>query len=167
MINTKLLEEDKFRDTRVSQSSRKLLNLPDADVILYRNFFDEEESKKIFSELLHEVKWRQEKIKLFGKEMNVPRLTAWYGDKQKYYTYSGILHYPQPWFNTLLRIKAKIDGVEKVKFNSVLLNLYRHGQDGMSWHSDDEPELGKNPLIGSVSFGGTRKFKLKHRIRNI
>ena len=48
-------------------------------------------------------------------------------------------------------------------FNSVLINLYRNGQDSMGWHSDNETVLGKEPVIASLSLGGTRRFQLKHR----
>ena len=102
-------------------------------------------------------------MKLYGKEINLPRKTAWYGDMDKSYTFSGIHLNPEPWTPTLLQVKERIEDVAKVQFNSVLLNLYRHGNDGISWHTDEEPELGENPIIGSVSLGGTRRFMFRHR----
>lgn len=131
------------------------------EVILYPNLFDQKEADWIYSKLAAEIDWQQEFLKLYGKTVPLPRLTAWYGEKQ--YAYSGIAMQAQPWNEILLLIKSRIEPLAKLQFNSVLLNLYRNGSDSVSWHSDDEPELGKNPMIGSVSFGGVRKFAFKHR----
>ena len=138
--------------------------MPDGEVAIYRNFFNRIESDQIFQALLSKIKWRQDKMKLYGKEFELPRLTAWYGDDGKSYTFSGIPMNPDAWTPTLLSIKSRIEEVTQAKFNSVLLNLYRSGKDGVSWHSDDEPELGKNPIIASVSFGETRRFQLRHKL---
>ena len=139
------------------------LVMPDAEVILYRTFFSEPQSDTFLRELLETTNWRQEKIKFFGKPVDLPRLTAWYGDEGKSYRYSGIQVNPDPWTPTLLAIKQEIEAVSGVVFNSVLLNLYRGERDSVAWHSDDEPELGTNPVIGSVSFGETRTFQLRHK----
>ncbi|WP_204102867.1 MULTISPECIES: alpha-ketoglutarate-dependent dioxygenase AlkB [Spirulina sp. CCY15215] len=136
----------------------------DGQVILYPNFFSIEESDRFFSDLYDCIKWKQDTIKIFGKKMFLPRLTAWYGDEGQSYTYSGIEQHPDPWIPQLKSIKSKVEDISEVNFNSVLLNLYRTGKDSVSWHSDDEPELGTNPIIASVSFGATRRFSLKHKI---
>jgi alkylated DNA repair dioxygenase AlkB len=133
------------------------------ELIIDQSFFNQSESDRFFSELLNNINWQQDKIKIFGKEVDLPRLTAWYGDEGKSYTYSGITMNPEPWTPTLLTIKKRIEKIVKVNFNSVLINLYRNGQDYVSWHSDDEKELGKNPTIASVSFGATRRFLLRHK----
>lgn len=135
----------------------------DGRVILFQQFFRPVESDDLFSRLQTEINWQQETIQIFGRSTPLPRQTAWYGDAGKSYTYSGIEQHPQPWIPTLTYIQNKIEIVANVKFNSVLLNLYRDGNDSVAWHSDDEPELGQNPVIGSVSFGGTRRFCLKHK----
>ena len=132
--------------------------------LYYIHFFSSTESEKLFLDLNCNVKWKQDIIHLFGKTMPLPRLTAWYGDEGKSYTYSGIEQHPEPWNPTLTSIKLKVEEISEVTFNSVLINLYRNGKDSVSWHSDDEPELGKNPIIASVSFGETRRFSLKHKI---
>jgi alkylated DNA repair dioxygenase AlkB len=137
--------------------------LPNGELILYKNLFSEMESNQFFNELRNTLNWRQDKIKMFGKESNLPRLTAWYGDNDKSYKYSGISMSPQLWTSVLLFIKSRIEGTSKAEFNSVLVNLYRDGKDYVSWHSDDEQELGKNPTIASVSFGETRRFQLKYK----
>jgi alkylated DNA repair dioxygenase AlkB len=146
------------------KASAETLSMPDAEVVFYRNFFSTTEGDMLFEQLLRETKWRQDKIKYYGKEMNLPRLTAWHGEKGTAYTYSNIQMNPDPWTQTLLYIKEKVEGVAKANFNSVLLNLYRDGKDSVSWHRDNEPELGKNPVIASLSFGATRPFQLKHKL---
>ena len=138
-------------------------SIPDGEVIIYRNFFEESESDRLFEELKNSLNWQQDKIKIFGKEVNLPRLTAWYGDEGKSYNYSGITMNPNSWTPELLAIKEKIEKVIAIDFNSVLGNLYRDGKDYVSWHSDDEKELGNNPIITSVSFGATRQFQLRHK----
>jgi alkylated DNA repair dioxygenase AlkB len=110
---------------------------------------------------VNEIKWKQEPIKIFGKEIMQPRLTAFYGDAEKVYSYSGIIMKPHAWTNELLEIKTKIETVAQVKFTSALLNFYRNEKDSMGWHRDNEKDLGNNPVIGSVSFGATRIFQLR------
>ncbi|MFN5954581.1 MAG: alpha-ketoglutarate-dependent dioxygenase AlkB family protein [Dolichospermum sp.] len=146
-----------------NQVNKETIISTDGEVILYQNFFSTKESIQLFEDLSSNVKWKQEIIQIFGKKMPIPRLTAWYGDEGKSYTYSGIEQHPEPWNTTLKFIKSKVEEIAKVSFNSVLINLYRHGKDSVSWHSDDEPELGKNPIIASVSFGATRRFSLRHK----
>lgn len=141
----------------------EVLSMPNAKVTFYRNFFDLRKSDEIFQILLNEINWRQDKIKLYGKEIDLPRKTAWYGDRGKSYSFSNIAFNPEPWTPTLLEVKERIEEVSELQFNSVLLNLYRHGNDSISWHTDAEPQLGKNPVIGSVSFGGARRFMFRHR----
>lgn len=141
------------------------IEFPDADILFYPDFFRPEESDVLFENLLNHIAWKQEQIKLFGKVFEQPRLTAWYGDGGKSYTYSGIKLLPNRWTPELLQIKERIEKALHDNFNSVLLNLYRDGQDGMSWHRDDEPDLGINPVIASVSFGAARRFQLKHKYR--
>ncbi|QSV65676.1 MAG: alpha-ketoglutarate-dependent dioxygenase AlkB [Aphanizomenon flos-aquae DEX188] len=146
-----------------NQVNKKTIISTDGEVILYPNFFSTKESNQLFSDLYSSVNWKQEIIQFFGKQMPIPRLTAWYGDQGKSYTYSGIEQHPEHWNPTLKLIKSKIEQIAQVSFNSVLLNLYRDGKDSVSWHSDDEPELGENPIIASVSFGATRRFYLRHK----
>lgn len=147
------------------QVVEQALSMPDLEVTLYSNLFDLEEAERLFQDLSQTICWSQETITLFGKPHLVPRLVAWYGDRGKVYTYSGVTHQPHPWTETLLTIKDRVEAISQTAFNSVLLNLYRNGQDSMGWHSDDEPELGPAPVIASVSLGGTRRFQLRHRYR--
>lgn len=139
------------------------ISIPDGKLRLYSYLFSPEERKTFFNQLKENVDWQQEEIKLYGRTIPLPRLTAWFGDEGKTYMYSGITVEPEPWTPTLLEIKTRIEEVSERKFNSVLLNYYRNERDSVSWHSDDEPELGKDPIIGSVSFGDVRTFQLKHK----
>lgn len=148
-----------------SLASVQLFSEPDAGVSLFHQFFSFPESEALFTELRHATPWAQRQIKIYGKLQAEPRLTAWYGDEAKRYSYSGLTLHPLPWTETLLQIKARVDAAAKTKFNSVLLNLYRDGRDSNGWHQDNEPELGQNPIIASVSFGATRRFQMRHKFR--
>jgi len=101
--------------------------------------------------LLAETPWQQDEIRIMGKQIPLPRLTAWYGDAP--YTYSGITMQPHPWTDTLKALKTTVETLAGVTFNAALLNYYRNGRDSVAWHCDDEPELGINPTIASVSLG--------------
>lgn len=140
---------------------RNLLPI-DGEMYFYPNYFCTNESAMYFKYLLTDIAWQQEQIKLFGKWLMQPRLSAWHGDKGKLYTYSGITLEPERWTNELLQIKYKIEKLNSIEFNSALLNLYRNGEDSMGWHRDNEKELGQQPIIGSVNFGASRKFCLQH-----
>lgn len=144
-------------------SHHSFLQLPDAEIILYPSLLDEQDSDRLLTKLTQTIDWRQDWITVYGRSLPQPRLTAWVGDPGKAYTYSGITMQPSGWTDTLLDLKARVDAIAGVSFNSVLLNLYRDGNDSMGWHSDDEPELGQNPVIGSLSLGGTRQFMLRHK----
>jgi alkylated DNA repair dioxygenase AlkB len=113
--------------------------------------------------LLPAIDWRQDEARIMGRTVALPRLTAWYGDAG--YRYSGIDNPPRPWLPLLLELKGIAERLAEARFNSVLLNLYRDGRDGMGWHSDDERPLGAEPVIASLSFGATRRFRLKHKTR--
>lgn len=153
------IQADLFGQT--IETPNPIIKLKDAELLYHPSFFDKTESDRIFKTLLETIEWKQDKIMMYGKELPLPRLSAWYGDNNKPYTYSGITLNPLPWTDELLQIKEKIEVEAKVKFSSVLLNRYRDGQDYVGWHTDAEKELGKNPIIGSVNFGATRKFQLR------
>lgn len=143
--------------------SAETLAMPDADVIFYREFFTPAAGEDYLKHLTTTIQWEQRQIQVPGKLVPLPRLVAWYGDAGKSYSYSGITMQPHPWTAELLAIKQRVEAEAGVVFNSVLLNLYRSEQDSVSWHSDDEPELGENPVIASVSFGAARAFQFRHK----
>ena len=126
------------------------------------DFFNKVESDNLFQLLREKIFWKQESINIYGKRIEFPRLTAWYGNDDKPYSFSGITLEPIPWIDEILEIKKRIEPRANLTFNSVLLNLYRDGKDSISWHTDAEPELGKNPVIASVNFGASRTFQLRH-----
>lgn len=138
--------------------------IKDGELLLYPHLFSPQASDDFLAKLQETVDWKQEEIRLYGRLIPLPRLTAWFGDEGKTYMYSGITVQPEPWTSTLLEVKSRVEEVSNVTFNSVLLNYYRNERDSVSWHSDDEPELGKNPLIGSVSLGDVRTFQLRHKV---
>ncbi|KIP65916.1 MULTISPECIES: alpha-ketoglutarate-dependent dioxygenase AlkB family protein [Vibrio] len=124
------------------------------------NFLSNLEADRYFSNLRSTLPWQQERITMFGRSVLQPRLQAWHGDVA--YTYSGLTMSPHPWTPDLNELKARCEAIANVQFNSVLANLYRHGQDSMGWHQDNEPELGRNPVIASVNLGETRRFLLRN-----
>ena len=152
-----LFTEELFTESKVAY------DLPDAEIEYFPEFFSRKNSLFFLPQLLDTIKWKQNTIKMYGKENPVPRLEAWYGDAGKSYAYSGIRMEPTPWTDELKEIKRSIEAKAAISFNSVLINYYRDGQDRVAWHSDDEKELGQNPVIGSVSFGAERIFKLRHK----
>ncbi|GAB2596481.1 alpha-ketoglutarate-dependent dioxygenase AlkB family protein [Spirosoma areae] len=143
--------------------TKPIIQLPDAELMYYPAFFSSTEADRLFAALLDTILWKQDEIRLYGKQVPLPRLSAWYGDTDKPYTYSGITLQARPWTDDLLAIKARIEATSGARFSSVLLNRYRHGQDYVGWHADDEKELGRNPVIGSVNFGATRRFQLRRK----
>jgi len=116
------------------------------------------DDKELVSINFTNMKWKHDSINMYGKDIPLPRLTTWYGDKGKAYTYSGIKSEPNEWNKGLAYIKKEVESVSDSYFNSVLVNWYRDGEDHLNWHADDEKELGVNPVIASVNFGETRDF---------
>ena len=141
------------------------LALPDADLHYTAQFLRCESADLLFRALLEAVRWTQPRIRIAGKTINSPRLAAWYGDPGTVYSYSGLVNKPLPWLVELSDLRCRVEKETDCRFNSVLLNLYRDGQDSMGWHSDNEKELGNCPVIASVSLGEVRRFVLRHKKR--
>jgi alkylated DNA repair dioxygenase AlkB len=139
--------------------------LPDAQLRYWPEAFAAGEADALFARLRGSLGWRSEEIVIFGERRRVPRLVAWYGAPGAVYVYSGVRHEPLPFTPELEQVRERIEALTGARFNSVLANLYRDGRDGLGWHADNEPELGRNPVIGSVSFGAPRRFTLRHRRR--
>lgn len=137
----------------------------DGELFLIRRFYQQPESDWLFTKLQGTLAWQEEDILIYGKQCKVPRLMCWYGDPDACYRYSGVDHQPLPWTEELLIIREKIQNDCQFSFNSVLANLYRSGRDSMGYHADDEEELGRNPVIASLSLGDERLFKLRHKKR--
>jgi alkylated DNA repair dioxygenase AlkB len=143
----------------------KNFQLENGALVYYPGFYPKQVADELYTTLIDETIWKQESIKIYGRSVLYPRLTAWYGDNLTAYQFSGTKFFPHPWTETLLKIKNDISRVEHAHLNSVLLNLYRNGNDSVSWHTDAELELGKDPVIVSVNFGADRRFMLR-RIDN-
>ena len=139
------------------------LDLIDCDITYYPNFIENLQANVSFNHFRSTIPWQQDDIKVFGKVYQQPRLTAMYGSVNKSYSYSNIVMRPRPFTQELMAIKKKLESVVAVDFNACLLNRYRDGKDSNGWHSDDEKELGQNPIIASISLGQERPFKLRHK----
>lgn len=135
----------------------------DAEIYYYATPKLKPDPLQMLDALVRGTQWRSERIVVWGKRHPQPRLTAWYGDEGKVYTYSGIRMTPLPWTELLLGLKGPVERLAAAEFNSVLLNYYRDQNDSMGFHSDNEPELGPRPTIASLSFGEVRTFVMKHR----
>jgi alkylated DNA repair dioxygenase AlkB len=152
-------------DLFAGEPSLELLSIEDADISFAQHIELPAPADSLLRELIERTSWQSESITVWGKKHLQPRLTAWYGDAGKSYSYSGIDLDPLPWTKTLLQIREMVQKLAHERFNSVLLNYYRDHRDGMGFHSDDEPDLGPTPVIASLSLGATRTFILKHKFR--
>lgn len=149
----------------LSAESAESIPLEDGEITFYRSWLKPRQAEDYFKRLQSEIRWEQSVIQVYGKPCPIPRLNAWYGDPGMGYSYSGLTLEPLPWTPSLAKIRQLLEQQLGQSFNSVLANYYRDGRDSVSWHSDNEPELGTNPVIASVSLGGERRFVLKHRRR--
>lgn len=128
------------------------------------HFLSEQEASHYFSVLKEKITWEQKEYINYksGEKLGQPRLTAWFAnDNTMAYSYSGVTQLVQEWTPELLELRQKLEKVTGENYNSVLLNLYRNGQDSVGEHADDEKELGLNAVIASVSLGATRDFVLR------
>lgn len=130
---------------------------------LHADFLGYGEAARLQAEIVRSISWEQHEIVIFGKKHPSPRLTAFVADKGVSYAYSGIHMSGDGWPAVLASLRDRVSEAVGTTFNSVLLNLYRDGADSMGYHSDDEPELGPEPVIASVSMGGVRRFRMKPR----
>jgi alkylated DNA repair dioxygenase AlkB len=143
------------------------LDWPDADISYWPLWL--EHPDQWFEELVREIPWQQPTIRLYGREYLQPRLVAWVGDPEASYTYSRRQYSPLPWSEKLFQLRERLNAFCCLPrpFNSVLANLYRDGQDSMGSHADDEPELGTEPVIASLTLGATRKLVFRHKTRGL
>lgn len=140
--------------------------LPGADVLYQPGWMPVAEAGALRQRLSHEVPWTQHRVRMFGRELPSPRLSAWIGDADAVYTYSRVRHQPAPWTPALAQLRERLQAELGAPFNSVLANRYRDGRDSMGWHADDERELGPEPLIASISLGAVRRMRFRARDRS-
>lgn len=136
--------------------------VPDAQLFYWPEFLNGAESASLLN-YLPSLAWQQPEISMFGRKLLIPRKQLWMGDPHCSYRYSGVTFEPEPWTEPLRQLTASINQSLQQSFNCVLLNWYRDGSQAMGWHSDDEPELGADPQIASLSLGQTRRFDLQHK----
>ena len=135
--------------------------LLDGSMEYFPQWLSSQESDSLLSRLQSDIAWQQPSLTIYGKRHPIPRLQAWMGNRAHTYRYSGTDFTSETWPGYLALLAATLSDTAGVQFNSVLLNLYRNGQDSMGWHSDDEPELGEAPVIASLSLGAERDFTLR------
>ncbi len=136
----------------------------DGEACYRAQIFDEITAQNHFENLLREVNFVSDRVKIFGKIITTARQVAWFGDQEFNYRYSGFDHHAVYWSETLKLIKQRVEDITQEKFNSCLVNLYHDGSEAMGWHSDDEKTIVTNSTIASVSFGATRRFLFKHKV---
>lgn len=142
---------------------KTILNLPDAELIYIPNFLSLHKANHYFKSFKQNIHWQQDNITIFGKTYQQPRLTALYAENKTPYSYSNITMHPNPLTPELTDLRLAVEAEAQHKFTTVLLNLYRDGNDSNGWHADNEKELGEHPTIASLSLGTTRTFHFKHR----
>lgn len=140
------------------------IDLPGADLAWLPQWLAYDEADALLASLRNAIPWEVHRIQLFGRQLPAPRLSCWIGDPGTGYTYSRTRFEPRPWPEALTALRPRIEAACETRFNSVLANLYRDGQDSMGWHSDDEPELGAQPVIASLSLGAERSFRLRRKL---
>jgi len=151
-----------FNDTEIFASGtggKRIFDVPDADLLLIDNFFTKEESDTYYNTLLHQTAWHEYEMPMYDKVVTAPRMVSWYGETNRKSRKSNL-----DWPVELLTIKERVENETQMKFNAILLNLYRNGNDSVSWHSDKTTSSNKNMNIASVTFGETRMFRLRHKI---
>jgi alkylated DNA repair dioxygenase AlkB len=145
-----------------NQEAFFILPMENAHVEYYPNWLSHKHAKSLMEYFIAQLQWQQPSITLYGQQRLIPRLQAWYGDADSQYEYSKLLMQPLPWDARLGKLKQACEQKCKAPFNSVLANYYRHGRDSMGMHADNEPELGSQPVIASISLGQTRRFTFKN-----
>lgn len=153
-----------FNDTDIFTSGKPkktIFDVPDAELMLFEGFFAKEESDRYYNMLLAATDWKEADLTIYDKTHIIPRMVSWYEDKSN----PGANQNGPDWTPELLAIKERVEAGTNFSFNSVLLNLYRNGKDGVGWHSDRTENFGQNQVIASVSFGETRPFRLRHKTR--
>lgn len=143
------------------------LDLEHGEVMLFRGWLTPSQAREKMVSLMEDMTWSSETLRMFGRQITVPRQVAWYGDPGAGYRYSGVDHDPLPWLPELEDLRNRVQHHTRCQFNGMLGNLYRDGTDHMGWHSDDEPTLGPSPTLASISLGATRRMRFRHRRREL
>lgn len=145
----------------MNKNKNNILTYRDGQIKCVQQFLKRDEADKFFTCFLSQISWEESYIRLFGKELLIPRKQCWIADEGISYSYSKKTLKRHPWSEELLKLRDRIEKFSNEQFNSVLANLYRNGKDSMGWHSDNESELGNNPVIASLSLGAERSLKVR------
>ena len=155
------MDQPSLFDNEPDTPTRQTFALGDSEIQYVANAFTAREADRLLQSLLDAIPWRTATLTIAGQKRPLPRLQCWMADQGRSYSYSGLKLSPHPWNPDVLRIKARLEQLCEHSFNSVLLNYYRDGSDSVSWHADDETELGPNPIVASVSLGAERTLEFK------
>jgi len=155
------MDQPSLFDNEPDTPTRQTFVLGDSEIQYVANAFTAREADRLLQSLLDAIPWRTATMTIAGQKRPLPRLQCWMADQGRSYSYSGLKLSPHPWNPDVLRIKARLEQLCEHSFNSVLLNYYRDGSDSVSWHADDETELGPNPIVASVSLGAERTLEFK------
>ena len=136
---------------------KRIFDQPDLELMQYDGFIPKEDADRYYNILLHSVPWREYQMPMYDKIVTAPRMVAWYGEQEE----AG--DSALPWTPELTQLRKKVESETGLRFNAVLLNLYRNGSDSVAWHSDKEHRIGNNPNIASLTFGQTRPFRFRHK----
>ena len=146
---------------------KNIFKHPNLSIKNFEHSFSKDQADRWLESSLNELNWLEGEIKLFGKNIKIPRLQCWYADEGCNYKYSGKMLERNNWHPTLLEIKSNVESITSQKYNSVLANYYRNGSDSMGWHSDDESMLDRDSAIASISLGQERPLYFKHKNKDI
>jgi alkylated DNA repair dioxygenase AlkB len=147
-----------------TNKNHNIITLQDADLSYYPKYLNQEKANYLYNIFLKDLAWEQHYIKLFGKTIAQPRLSALYASNTRTYKYSGLQLSPKAYTEELKQLNELVSELTGHEFTHCLTNLYRDGNDSMGWHADNEKELGNEPTIASLSLGMERNFQLKHKI---
>jgi alkylated DNA repair dioxygenase AlkB len=159
----KIISQNSLFDSPDNNDEVVHITLPDASLSLYPHAFSATQADALFAQLQAEIPWRQDVLRIAGRQVAIPRLQCLLGEEALPYSYSGLSLSPVVFPSVLDEMRARLNKLCGRQFNAALANLYRDGCDSVHWHSDDEASLGENPVIASVSLGETRRFELRHR----
>ena len=159
------MDQPSLFDNEPDTPTRQTFALGDSEIQYVANAFTAREADRLLQSLLDAIPWRTATMTIAGQKRPLPRLQCWMADQGRSYSYSGLKLSPHPWNPDVLRIKARLEQLCEHSFNSVLLNYYRGGSDSVSWHADDETELGPNPIVASVSLGAQRTLEFKPKFK--
>jgi len=139
----------------------ELIKLDVSSSILFNmEFLDKDEADKLLHHMLNDIPWRQSQKSMYGKIINIPRLQCWMADAD----INADLYQKEPaipWSPLVNVIRERIEKLLNCKFNYVLLNHYRNGQDSIAPHADNEAIYPDKNVIASLSIGATRNFTIK------